>query len=309
MTSDYQPWHQPTAHWRSVLKNHEILRSLLQSEMWWDKTCCSKFVSCLSVSLWTPSKGLSLEWGPLSVNRFNRSSQIWLLPFVITTNILHWSHRSTELYRYKRYATSELRTQSQPPDPVMSCWLCTQCTPSKKAVLQCRGASTVGFSKALAPKHPTGSWKGKIPHTSPVVYQYSKNVKRYWLFKSHWFWFFDSLIVWLQRISFNFTIWILLVQQLHQRHSEELATTEGEDGTERTWGPFIFHCMTCMIACNSSKTAVKTACRIEARIKELILFSRCKLQKCYITLQFSPCTLVRPQKLQRPSAALSSPCA
>lgn len=162
--------------------------------MWWDKTCCSKFVSCLSVSLWTPSKGLSLEWGPLSVNRFNRSSQIWLLPFVITTNILHWSHRSTELYRYKRYATSELRTQSQPPDPVMSCWLCTQCTPSKKAVLQCRGASTVGFSKALAPpKHPTGSWKGKIPHTSPVVYQYSKDVKRYKKSLVLVLWFFGSL--------------------------------------------------------------------------------------------------------------------
>lgn len=191
MTSDYEPWHQPTAHWRSVLKNHEILRSLLQSEMWWDKTCCSKFVSCLSVSLWTPSKGLSLEWGPLSVNKFNRSSQIWLLPFVITTNILHWSHRSTELYQYKRYATSELRTQSQPPDPVMSCWLCTQCTPSKKAVLQCRGASTVGFSKALAPKHPTGSWKGKIPHTSPVVYQYSKDIDCSKVIG------FGSLILWL----------------------------------------------------------------------------------------------------------------
>lgn len=189
----------------------------------------------------------------------------------------------------------------------MSCWLCTQCTPSKKAVLQCRGASTVGFSKALAPpKHPTGSWKRKIPHTSPVVYQYSKDVKRYKKSLVLVLWFFDCLAP-------------KIFLQFHNLNSPGTTTAPASlSGTCHHWRwrwhwknlrPVYFHCMTCMIACNSSITAVKTACIIEARIKELILFSRCKLQKCYITLQFSPCTLVRPQKLQRPSAALSSPCA
>lgn len=124
--------------------------------------------------------------------------------------------------------------------------------------------------------------------------------------KSHWFWFFDSLAP-------------KIFLQFHNLNSPGTTTAPASlSGTCHHWRwrwhwknlrPVYFHCMTCMIACNSSITAVKTACIIEARIKELILFSRCKLQKCYITLQFSPCTLVRPQKLQRPSAALSSPCA
>lgn len=177
----------------------------------------------------------------------------------------------------------------------------------QKRVLQCRGASTVGFSKALAPpKHPTGSWKRKIPHTIPVVYQYSKDVKRYKKSLVLVLWFFDCLAP-------------KIFLQFHNLNSPGTTTAPASlSGTCHHWRwrwhwknlrPVYFHCMTCMIACNSSITAVKTACIIEDRIKELILFSRCKLQKCYITLQFSPCTLVRPQKLQRPSAALSSPCA
>ena len=121
--------------------------------------------------------------------------------------------------------------------------------------------------------------------------------------KSHWFWFFDSLVLWLQRFSPGTSttapasLWGTCHHWRWRWHWKNLRSV------------CYFHCMTCMIACGSSKTAVKTACISEARIKELILISRCKLQKCYITLQFSPCTLVRPQKLQRPSAALSSPCA